>query len=266
MLIAKRTCTMEWHFLGEDNIPALLFYRSSDSKKPLLLLFHGLTGRKEGELFYATRLAEEGYLVAAIDARQHGDRVDLDFWKKVHYNLPKEVVKIVVETAQDVPAIIEALLEREDIDPERIGIAGGSLGGFITILATMLDRRLKAAVSIAGGVISENSFDETEIYELLCLEKDLDKQVDEEMKELTAKNNPFARLDKFYPTSLLMVHGDIDNIVPLESHQRLYEALKPYYKDAPDKLNLKIYPGVDHSIGALPEAMDDIAKWLKEHL
>jgi len=257
---------MEWHFLGEDNIPALLFYGSSDGKKPLLLLFHGLTGRKEGELFLATKLAEEGYLVAAIDARQHGDRVDLDFWKELRYNFPKYSSRIIVETAQDVPAIIEALLERDDVDPDRIGIAGGSLGGFITILATTLDRRLKTAVSVAGGVMSVDTLDKGEAYELLCLEKDLDRQVDEEMKELVAKNNPFDRLDKFYPTSLLMVHGDIDNIVPLEAHQRLYEALKPYYKDSPGKLNLKIYPGVDHSVGALPEVMGDTVKWLKKHL
>ena len=51
--------------------------------------------------------------------------------------------------ALDDLAGIDALVERGDADPERIGVTGGSYGGFMSCWLPTLDQRFKASVAIS---------------------------------------------------------------------------------------------------------------------
>ena len=51
--------------------------------------------------------------------------------------------------ARDDLAGVDALVERGDADPERIGVTGGSYGGYMSCWLPVVDQRFKAAVAIS---------------------------------------------------------------------------------------------------------------------
>ena len=59
---------------------------------------------------------------------------------------------------EDVMAGLEAALARGDLDPERLGVAGGSYGGYVTNWIVGHTKRFKAAVSMRSVVNIANFF------------------------------------------------------------------------------------------------------------
>ena len=53
------------------------------------------------------------------------------------------------EDARDDLAGVDAMVERGDADPERIGVTGGSYGGYMSCWLPVVDQRFKAAVAIS---------------------------------------------------------------------------------------------------------------------
>ncbi len=53
------------------------------------------------------------------------------------------------DDARDDLAGVDALVERGDADPERIGVTGGSYGGYMSCWLPVVDQRFKAAVAIS---------------------------------------------------------------------------------------------------------------------
>lgn len=46
--------------------------------------------------------------------------------------------------------------------------------------------------------------------------------------------DPLPRASAFQVDALLMIHGEHDDMVPLDGHRRLYDALTPQYADRPE--------------------------------
>lgn len=88
-------------------------------------------------LAQAQKLAESGYVVLSYTAR--------GFWfsgGKIEVAGPPDIA--------DASTAIDWLIAHTDVDPERIGIAGLSYGGGISLLAAAHDKRLRAVVSMSG--------------------------------------------------------------------------------------------------------------------
>jgi pimeloyl-ACP methyl ester carboxylesterase len=119
---------------------------------PLLVYNHGfLSFHREG-LYLARFLASHGYTVLAVDYPLTGYRApDGPFMRDV------------INQPGDISFLLDTLLARNadpadplhgTIDPQRIAVAGTSLGGLTSTLATfhrnLRDPRIAAAISIAG--------------------------------------------------------------------------------------------------------------------
>ncbi|QDU81478.1 esterase [Polystyrenella longa] len=133
-------------------------------KVPLVLLLHGWSGSKESwwkEGGYLSggnvrqALLDSGYAVFAMDAQAHGDRIAVNDYAPVNVYAPPEgearqnyfaLSEIYVQTVRDYRRALDYLQQREEIDPDRIGLVGYSMGGTHSFMLMGADERIKASV------------------------------------------------------------------------------------------------------------------------
>lgn len=255
--------TIEKHFIGENSIPTLMFYHKRDKKQPAVICLHGWTGNKEGMLAHCLRMADAGFCSVAVDARMHGDRLDPMFWAKFAENFPRTFFTVVVETAKDIKQIVDFIEETKVADSDRIGVMGVSMGGFTTLVAVTLEKRLKAAASVIGSANFPLFVKNMLSLSVLPFKEKPMCQPDEETIRLYEQYDPLNNLEKFPPTALLLIGGYLDPYVPKEGIIELYEALKPHYDAFPERLKLKLYE-VAHVYNSEMEA--EVIEWFKANL
>ncbi|WKK24734.1 alpha/beta fold hydrolase [Streptomyces olivoreticuli] len=124
---------------GGDKVRIDMSYFTSGDRgrRPAVLLAHGFGGSKEDLRGQAEDLARDGYAVVTWSARGFGRSTG-----RIGLNDPDHEVA-------DVSRLIDWLAERPEVkldkagDP-RVGIAGGSYGGAISLLAAGYDKRVDA--------------------------------------------------------------------------------------------------------------------------
>jgi dienelactone hydrolase len=134
-------------------------------KYPVVLLIDGLTGSKErwfqwdswprgGEMTAA--LIERGFAVLTLDAPSHGERsYEYDFGGIPDLFRNKAWARdlIVNETIEYMRAI-DYVCSRTDVDNNRIGAMGHSLGGLVSFNLAALDKRIKVAVPMVTPLMT----------------------------------------------------------------------------------------------------------------
>lgn len=106
---------------------------------PVVLALHGHGGtaeqivRGEGLYWYGKAFAQKGYAVISLDLGQH--------------DLQHENWCLMGERVWDALACIDYICTRPEVNKEKIGTAGLSLGGESVMYAAALDERIKIAVS-----------------------------------------------------------------------------------------------------------------------
>ena len=118
-----------------------------------------LTGTKDSyQHSAARRLAEAGFASLAIELRGFGRLGPPRFpeHKAVAYNalLAGTFYKALI--IRDIKAATDYLMARPEIDPDRMGIAGASLGGELAVAYAALDPRMKAIAFQSYGGSSGN--------------------------------------------------------------------------------------------------------------
>ncbi len=139
-----------------DRVPAYLLIPNhlvddSTGQAPAMLCLHQTTKIGKGEpaglggkpnLHYAHELAERGYICLIPDYPSFGD-YDYDFDAD---DLPSGSIKAVWNNIRGV----DLLENLPQVDPDRIGCIGHSLGGHNTIFTGVFDQRIAAMVSSCG--------------------------------------------------------------------------------------------------------------------
>ncbi|MET3805152.1 dipeptidyl aminopeptidase/acylaminoacyl peptidase [Nakamurella sp. UYEF19] len=122
--------------------------------------------------------------------------------------------------ADDVLALLDAALELPDCDGERVGVMGGSYGGFMTSwLASHAPERFTAAIS-ERAVNAWDSFAGSSDIGYFFAENYVGPD-----RESQWKSSPLAYADDI-TLPLLIIHSEHDWRCPIEQGQRLYVALK----------------------------------------
>jgi pimeloyl-ACP methyl ester carboxylesterase len=137
----------------DDRVPAYLFIPTGKKGKlPAVLCLHQTNGKlgKSGpaglgdkpNLRYALHLAERGYVTLAPDYPNFGEYT-LDVYQRGYQSASMKAVWNNMRAVD----LLQALPE---VDGERIGCIGHSLGGHNTMFTAAFDTRIKALVSNCG--------------------------------------------------------------------------------------------------------------------
>jgi uncharacterized protein len=213
-------------FGAHREIPALVLRPRDHLEAPVVLYQHGYTGRKENELGSLLGLTERGYRVVALDARLHGERRPADFVERFERDFGSHFVQVVTETPVDVSTVLDELGVAE------AGFIGISMGAFIAYQAMAREPRLTALVPFIGSPGWEPSVAE---------------RVQELERALRERCGPAPASGGYLP-ALLIMNGEQDELVPPEGAQLLYQALRPLYEAAPERLEFHLDPALGHTV------------------
>ena len=125
---------------------------------PMIVLVHGYAGHRREFTYLATHLASHGFLVVAADhvgstyedidnlvnsARREGRR----------FTRADIMPALFAARRTDIPFLIDAATDRFDINQGGVGITGASLGGWTSLMAPSVDKRIKASAPMcpSGG-------------------------------------------------------------------------------------------------------------------
>jgi dipeptidyl aminopeptidase/acylaminoacyl peptidase len=226
---------------------------------PLIVEIHGGPHTMYGNTFFheLQLLAGKGYGVLYINPRgSHGygqefvDAVRGDYGGGDYH---------------DIMAAVDHVLEEYDwIDESRLGVTGGSYGGFMTNWIIAHCDRFKAAVtqrSISNWIsfygVSDIGYYFSE-WQMKCELDDI---------ETLWKHSPLAYV-KNINTPLLILHSEKDYRCPIEQAEQLYIALKRDGKQA----RFVRFPDSNHNLSrsgkpSLREArLQEIIDWFEEYL
>jgi dipeptidyl aminopeptidase/acylaminoacyl peptidase len=166
---------------------------------------------------------------------------------------------------EDMLAGIDHLIAAGIADKDRVGVGGGSYGGYTSAwAATFASERFKAAVPMMG---ISNWFSMTGTSDIF-LENSLVHwdlmMYDPKNHEIYWKRSPMAWIHKAN-TPALIVHGAADTRVPIGQSQELYTALK--WKGVP--VEFVTYPRAGHGLTENAHQLDFMQRvlaWFEKYL
>ncbi|MEH7386687.1 prolyl oligopeptidase family serine peptidase [Bacillus sp. JJ1521] len=245
------------------DIPALHIVKDQlkDEAAPLILFIHGFGSAKEHNLHYAYLYAEEGYRVVLPEADYHGERdkgledleMNFKFWD------------IVVHEIKELQSIKDELVGKGLADETRIGVAGTSMGGIVTLGALTQYPWIKTAVSLMGSPYYEE-FCRGQIEELKVHDIELpfsDSELEEKYAELR-KYDLSIQPEKLDGRPLFFWHGEKDKMVPFKYTYGFYREIKPLYKGKGENLSFIADTRADHKVTR--EGLLASVEWFKKHL
>jgi dipeptidyl aminopeptidase/acylaminoacyl peptidase len=143
----------------------------------------------------------------------------------------------------DIMAVTEPVLARADIDADRVGMMGGSYGGYMANWMAGHTDRFKAIVSHAGLWALDQMFGTTD-HPMFWRPQFGDPLTQPEMYEA---NSPHRHIERIR-TPMLVIHGNKDYRVPVSEALRLWWDLSRYGVQAkflyfPDENHWILTPG-----------------------
>ncbi|HXN84354.1 MAG TPA: alpha/beta fold hydrolase [Myxococcales bacterium] len=213
------------HYPSTDNVnvPAFVYRPAGDSdeKRPALIIWHGGPESQARPSFnpFAELLAVElGLTVVVPNVRGS------DGYGKQYLAMDNGVKR--EQALNDIGATLDWVREQPGIDPARIGIYGGSYGGYMTLAtAAFHPGAIKAAVDIVGISNLVTFLERTQPYR-----RDLRRAEygDERVPEVRAVLERISPLNKASQirAALLVVQGKNDPRVPRSESEQIVRAVR----------------------------------------
>jgi dipeptidyl aminopeptidase/acylaminoacyl peptidase len=212
---------------------------------PVLLLIHGGPHTQ-----YGWRLFDEAQVYAGAGyAVVMGNPRGSSGYGRAH---ARAIVGDVAEaSAADLLALLDGALKAPDLDPGRVGVLGGSHGGFMTTwLAAHHGSRFRAAIS-ERAVNAIDSF--TGSSDIGWFFADGLYGPD---RERQAVQSPLTYADRI-DVPILIIHSEHDWRCPVEQAQRLFVALKR--RGA--QVEMLLFPGEGHELSRTGRPSHRVARF-----
>lgn len=214
-------------FKSLDGLPihAQLFKASGKkTKKPAIIYIHGGPSRQMFLGWHYSEYYSNAYAVNQYLASLGFEVLSVNYRLGIGYganfqNTPNSGASGAAEY-QDIKAAALWLSNRADVDADKIGVYGGSYGGYLTNMALAKDSKLFAA-----GVSIHGMGDLTVDNEKQTPEK-FGKAPDAALAEKVMwESSPVAHIDG-WKSPVLLIHGDDDRNVHFSQSTDVYKRLK----------------------------------------
>ena len=201
-----------WCLNGEKQIYGIAYIPSGEDSFPLIVFSHELGNDHESGIRYAERLAEAGYAAYVFDfcgGTVGGNKSDGS----------NREMSILTE-ASDLEAVLESAKSWDFVDPDKIVLLGGSMGGLVTTVVGSRHQEEIAGMILMYPALSAKADSGAERY-------GSEDEVPEDVSLFggwihVGKNYitdlwkvDFNQLLSTYEGHLLLLHGDKDSTVPI---------------------------------------------------
>jgi len=215
-----------------------------ERRPPLVLLVPGLDSTKEEFFRLENVFLDRGMATLSMDGPGQGE---------AGYDLP---IRADYDVA--VTAMLDAISDRDDVDLERIGLLGVSLGGYYAPRVLAFEPRVKAGVGLSGPYRFSDIWDDVppqtrETFVAKSFAKDDDDgRANAAELDLTAVAE---RIEQPY----LAITGRLDRLIPWEQSERAA-------REAPNGTFL-LHEDGNHGCANVPYKTRPVAAdWLREQL
>jgi pimeloyl-ACP methyl ester carboxylesterase len=239
---------------GAKNIVGILHHPAGDSPCGAIILCHGMDSNKDSEklISLSRGLATSGFLTLRFDFAYVGESSER--FEDITYS----------GEVEDLRAACAFMRQRYSAE---IGILGSSMGGTVALLFAAEDPGIAALVTIAAPV-------HPEAFPRRVLSREaLQKWRDRGFTFYNGQRLNLALLEDLETINvvesarkiacpLLIIHGDNDEVVPVEEAHELNACVS-------GKKNLLILKGTDHRLSnplILQQALSEAMDWLMEHV
>jgi dipeptidyl aminopeptidase/acylaminoacyl peptidase len=234
-------------------------YRPAGAKGPgpVVVSFHGGPEGQERPAFNSTyqALLSRGIGVFAPNVRGSSG------FGKRFVNLDNGSLR--VHGVRDIKAAVDFLVGKGIADPARIGIMGGSYGGYMTMAGlTEYPDLFAAGANLFGIVNFETFFAHTEPWMAAISTIEYGDPVSQ--KDLLRRLSPLHKLDRVEAPTLVL-HGANDTNVPVVEADQVVDTLKK--RGVPVKYVL--FPDEGHGFRKVPNRIRstvEIVRWFERHL
>ena len=283
---------------ASEKVPMVIYkpLSSTTKKLPVVICLHGTGGSKDNAEIknLLARFSKAGFMAVSIDGRYHGERANAGAG---HNSYAEAIIKawqnkdsthqehpFFFDTVYDLWKLVDYLVTRPDIEPNRIGMMGISKGGIETWMAAATDTRIKVAVPVIAAQSFQWSLENdrwqgrarTIWGAHVQAAKDLgDTGVNKNnvqqfwnklLPGITGEFDCPSMIRLFAPRPLLLLSTENDQNCPLPGAKLAFEAASQAYrsKNAMDKLKTDIAPNEPHRFTAkhMEMAVNWFIKWL----
>ena len=185
----------------DQGLPAYLGGRAAAAPYPAVVVLHGCSGFSSYNTNFADQIASWGYVVLAIDSLSP---------RGIASRCSRPGAGPLLEQALDAYAALRYLSRLDFVDPERVAVLGGSMGGF-------------SALRVVG-------------HELVT-------QHSERQFRAAIAYYPLCRAPQTVKAPTLILIGELDDTTPAQDCQAMVENSRP--EGAP--ISLTVYPGTYHA-------------------
>ena len=120
-------------FETQDKVTMEGWFIPSVRGAPVIFLCHGYKSNRSEVLTLASTFQENGYNLFIFDFRAHGTS-------------PAGMSTLGFKETQDLVAAIQMITERKDVDQNRVGVWGVTLGAYVALSAAILNEKIKVMV------------------------------------------------------------------------------------------------------------------------
>lgn len=239
---AFETVTLEG---GDGPATVQMAYCNGTVKRhPAILMLGSL--KRDGLPAWSTDLVREGYMLVAFSVARppDPDPARRPVWLFFDERFAHSYAAGGHNACSDAKRVIDYLVARGDVAPDKIGWLGSSSTGIPGLAVATQGPRLAAVVAFVSTGAYRQWF---ETWHTNGLWRGKTNGLWPET-EAVLKYDPILHVDRMFPTAVLMVSGGNDKVVDPKTARAFMDAARPYYETDPNRLRLVIYEGFGHNL------------------